>query len=179
MIARRRRFIVLLFGGMLSAGAACGAVAANNITCTASNATINFGPYPVLANTAVDGVGSFTVTCVSSGGAAGTILYTAALPPASTVRHLAPPSGTDRLSYALYVDSARTQIWGDGTSGTFTISGAVTVPRGGSVTDSAKTFYGRISPGGQDVSAVSPGPSPTTYSQALTITVTCSGNNAC
>ncbi|HSQ05622.1 MAG TPA: spore coat protein U domain-containing protein [Burkholderiales bacterium] len=152
---------------------------AASITCTASNTTINFGAYPVLSGTVLDGVGSFTVTCVNSFASTATVTYTAKLPASSTLRQLAPPSGTDRLSYALYVDSARTQAWGDGSGGTFTISGTVTVARNSSVTDTAKTFYGRISPGGQDVSAVSPGPSPTTYSQALTITVTCTGSGSC
>jgi spore coat protein U domain-containing protein, fimbrial subunit CupE1/2/3/6 len=174
---RRLSLIVLLLAGICVMSISQHAFA-QNITCTASNTTINFGPYPVLSGTVLDGVGSFTVTCVNGTASSATVTYTAKLP-GSTLPQLAPPSGTDRLSYALYVDSARTQIWGDGTGGTFTISGAMTIAANSTLTGTAINFYGRISPGGQDVSAVSPGPSPTTYSQTLTVTVTCTGSTAC
>ncbi len=145
--------------------------APEDTTCTASAPTINFGSFDVLGGATLAAAGSFSVTCVHNKNTAVTVTYTAKLDIAPT-RQLAPPSGTDRVSYQLYTDSARTQVWGDGSSGTFTITGTVTVPTTGSFTDSPKNFYGLITPGGQDVSAASPTP-PTTYSQTLTITVTC------
>ena len=146
-----------------------------DVTCTAANATIDFGSYDVLGGVPLDGTGSVTVTCVrTAGGPASVVVaYTAKLAPAAGPRRLAPPVGVDRLTYDLYVDSARTQLWGDGTGRTFPITGVVVVPRNSSVTDAPKTFYGRIAPGGQDVSAASPPPPPTVYSEGLVVTVSC------
>lgn len=158
---------------------ALAAAAPGSITCTASNTTVSFGAYDVLSAATVDGVGSFTVTCVNNNANNATISYTAKLPAASTARLLAPPSGADRLTYTLYVDASRTQEWGDGTGGTFTITGSMTVKKNTSATSGTHTYYARIAPGGQDVSAASPGPPPTTYSQTLTVTVTCTGSADC
>jgi spore coat protein U domain-containing protein, fimbrial subunit CupE1/2/3/6 len=146
--------------------------APEDVTCTASAPTINFGSFDILAGTVLDAAGSFTVTCTHNKNSTITVNYSAQLATTPT-RQMAPPAGTDRVTYQLYADSARTQQWGDGTGATFTINGTVTMNGSVSVTDTAKNFYGRITPGGQDVSAVSPGPAPTTYSQTLTITVSC------
>ena len=96
---------------------------AQDVTCTAGNTIINFGSYDVLGGSVLDGTGSITVTCVSSGGgpASRTIAYAARLMPLGSPRTLAHLTGTDRLNYNLYVDSARTQVWGDGTGGTFRV----------------------------------------------------------
>jgi spore coat protein U-like protein len=144
------------------------------LTCSAANVTLNYGAYNVLAGTALNGAGTITVTCTKTGGtAAGNVTYKAALTPL-TPRQLAPPSGTDRLSHQLYLDSARTaQPWGDGTGGTFAITSTYSVPQRSTTSDVPKNFYAVITPGGQDVSAASPGPPPTTYTQTFTVTVTC------
>ena len=150
------------------------------VTCTASNTTLDFGAYDVLAGTTLDAAGSFAVTCVNPDPGNVQVTYTAKLA-TSPSQQMAPPSGADRLSYVVYVDAARTQPWGDGTAGTFPITGSITVPGRSSVTDLALNYYGRITPGGQDVSAASPGPPPTTYTQTLAVTVTCmrQGNKPC
>ena len=142
------------------------------VTCTASNTLINFGSYDVLAGAPLDGAGSFSVTCSQSGNRALAVVYSAKLATAPP-RLLQPSIGADRLSYDVYVDAARTQRWGDGTGGTFVISGAISVPPHSSVTDAPKFYYGRISPAGQDVSAA---PS---YAQTLTVTVTCTPSPPC
>ena len=151
--------------------------ASEDTTCTASASTINFGSFDVLGGATLPGTGTLTVICVHNKNTTVTVTYTAKLDIAPA-RQLAPPSGTDRVSYQLYTDSARTQVWGDGSSGTFTITGTVTINGATSVTDPmVKNFYGLITPGGQDVSAASPTP-PTIYSQTLTITVTCTPTTA-
>lgn len=142
------------------------------VTCTASNTSINFGSYDVLAGAPLDGAGSFSVTCSQSGKGPHAVTYSAKLATAPP-RFLQPSIGTDRLTYDVYVDAARTLPWGDGTGGTFVISGAITVPGHSSVTDAPKFYYGRISPGGQDVAAT---PS---YAQTLTVTVTCQPSPPC
>jgi spore coat protein U-like protein len=143
-------------------------------TCSPSSTTINFGAYDVLSGAPLDSAGSFSVTCrLERGGNRSTrVSYTARLATAPA-RQLAPPAGSDRLTYNVYVDAARTQPWGDGTGGTFTIAGEVNLSGRSSVTDGPRNYYGRIAPGGQDVSAASPGPPPTAYGQTLTISVTC------
>ena len=145
------------------------------LTCSAANVTLNYGSYDVLAGTVLDAAGAITVTCTKVAGGGqnvnGNVTYTAALTPL-TPRQLAPPSGADRLSHQLYLDAARTaQPWGNGTGGTFVITRTFSVPRNSTTSDGPQNFYGRITPGGQDVSAASPGP--TTYAQTFTVTVTC------
>ncbi len=149
------------------------------ITCAASNITLNFGSYDVLSSTPANGAGSFQVTCTSVGLLVPqtTVTYRVALA-SSPARRLAPPAGADRLIYEVYTDASRTQPWGDGTGGTSVIQGSVTVPLSflfipGTVTDAPRNFYARITPGGQDVSAASPGPPPTIYQQTLPVTTTC------
>lgn len=152
------------------------AARAQSTTCTASNTTVDFGAYDVLSGTPVNGNGSFSVTCLrTSNGSTHTVTYSVALA-GSPARQLAPPAGADRLTYEAFVDASRTQPWGDGTAGTFVISGALDVPgaqKGGTATSGPIDYYVRITPGGQDVSAASPGPAPTLYQQTLTVTTTC------
>jgi spore coat protein U-like protein len=154
------------------------ALGQNNVTCTAANITLDFGSYDVLGGAVLDGAGSFTVTCVNSAGGSRTVVYSAALA-AAPARQMAPPSGADRLSYGVFVDASRIQPWGDGTLGTFTIGGTLTIPGKSSLTSAPHSYFARITPGGQDVSAASPGPPPTTYTQTLTVTVTCLPSPPC
>jgi spore coat protein U-like protein len=147
------------------------------LTCSAGNVTLNYGFYDVLAGTVLDAAGTITVTCTKvAGGGNNTnanVTYTVSLTPLPP-RQLAPPIGADRLSHQLYLDAARTaQPWGNATAGTFVIARTFFVPRNSTTADAPQNFYGRITPGGQDVSAASPGPPPTTYTQTFTVTVTC------
>lgn len=154
------------------------ALGQNNVTCTAANITLDFGSFDVLGGAVLDGAGSFTVTCVNSAGASRTVVYSAALATAPA-RQMAPPSGADRLSYGVFVDASRVQPWGDGTVGTFTIVGTLTIPGKSSLTSAPHNYFARITPGGQDVSAASPGPPPTIYTQTLTVTVSCTPSPPC
>ena len=172
------KYAICLLAISLALACRDAAAAAEDVTCTPSAPAIDFGAYDILSGSVVDGAGSFSVTCTHNKNTNETVVYTAKVATTPT-RQLAPPSGTDRVSYQLYVDSARTQAWGDGTGSTFTITGTVTMNGAVSVTDAAKNFYGRITPGGQDVSAASPGPAPTIYSQTLTVTVTCTPSPPC
>ena len=169
----RMRFALILAAFVLAAPLAA---RAQIMTCTASNTTVNFGAYDVVSGAPLDGVGSFTVTCVrTTNGSRRDVTYSVLLA-GSPARELAPPAGADRLTYNMYVDASRTQPWGDGTGGTFVISGTLSVPgaqQGGTATSAPHNYYGRVAPGGQDVSAASPGPPPTTYQQTLTVTTTC------
>lgn len=167
--------LLLAFLFALVAPAALGQ---NNVTCTAANITLDFGSFDVLGGAVLDGAGSFTVTCVNSAGGARTVVYSAALAMAPA-RQMAPPSGPDRLSYGVFVDASRLQPWGDGTVGTFTIGGTLTIPGKSSLTSAPHNYFARITPGGQDVSAASPGPPPTSYTQTLIVTVSCTPSPPC
>lgn len=152
--------------GLLAAGTSL--ADGEDCTCSPSSTLIHFGAYDVLAGTPLDGTGQFSVTCRldrERGRRETRVRYSARLA-TGIPRQLDALGSSERLSYDVYVDAARTQPWGDGTGGTFTIDGEVAVSRHGSVTDGPRHYYGRIAPGGQDVAAA-------IYGQLLTISVTC------
>ena len=66
--------------------------------------------------------------------------------------------GNEFLNYNLYIDSGRTQIWGDGTVNTFTLSDMVHKK-----TPWVPPVYGRIPPGQNVVIG--------TYNETLTVTI--------
>lgn len=147
-------------------------MAAQTVTCTPTNNQILFGTYNPLGTSVLDSTATFIITCVNAGNAT-TVSYTATLSN-QTLRQLAPTAGSDRINYDVYIDSTRATVWGDGTGGTGTLTGSITVPKKSSASTPPLTYYGRIT-AGQDVSATSGGSAPTSYSQTLTITVTCPG----
>jgi spore coat protein U-like protein len=127
--------LVLILAGARPALAAC------SISATA----VSFGAYDVFSPTALDAQGQVSVTCslILTGFTVGLDRGGA---PSFSPRQL--KQGAEPLNYNLYLDSARTIIWGDGTPGTqvFTQGGIILVP--------PQTFllpvYGRIPPS-QDV----------------------------
>ncbi len=134
---------------------------------TAANVTLNCGAYDVLAGTVLDVGGSIVVTCTKSGSFSnsnGNVSYSVALTPL-TPRTLTLSAAS--LSHQLYVDSARTQPWGNGTSSTYVITGTVSVNKDATVSDVAKNCYARVTPGGQDVGTG------TDTQRNFTVTVTC------
>jgi spore coat protein U-like protein len=102
-----------------------------------------FGAYDVLSTRSLDAAGSISYRCT---------------PPRPTVQLSTGSGGTFRarelrsggyaIRYNLYLDPARTLIWGDGSAGTGTV---VDEPNPGNVTRTIPV-YGRIPPG-QDAAA--------------------------
>ena len=132
------------------------AMAACNVSATA----VNFGSYDVFLTVPTDSTGAITVTCDEApppnvAAAIGQSPNSGSFNP----RKLRSGSGTDLLSYNLYIDSARVSIWGDGTAGTSTVVRKVTKNK-----PEILTIYGRIQES-QDVSAG-------LYSETLTATIT-------
>jgi spore coat protein U-like protein len=118
---------------------------------------LNFGTYDPTSGTTLTGSSTVNVYCTSG------TPYTAALNVGSgggsfTTRTIA--SGSDTLNYNLYRDAARTQIWGDGTGSTFTVTGT----GAGVLTANPISVYGAI-PTGQDKP-------PGSYTSTITVTVT-------
>jgi spore coat protein U-like protein len=114
-------------------------------SCTISVVSVAFGTYNVFTVPPADSAGSVTFRCNS---AAANISVTLSKGASSTFTPRTMTQVGEALGYNLYLDAARTSVWGDGTGGTSTYTDAnppnnqnVTVP-----------IYGRI-PAGQDVCA--------------------------
>ncbi len=141
---------------LAAAGAFCGTDAARGDSCTISAVGVTFGTYNVFSASPLDSTGSVTYTCtgikpsdritidLSRGGA-----------PTFNPRRMLKSAVT--LNYNVYMDAARTTIWGDATSGTSQYGPVKPNP-----TDTL-TIYGRI-PAGQDASAG-------TYSDTVVATI--------
>lgn len=129
-------------------------VAAN---CTISTTALDFGSIDTLSATAVLGTGGVEIACTNGsswtatadvGGGSGATFATRRM-----------TSGTDTLNYSLFTDSARTIVWGDGSSSTGVIAST------GTGAAQNITIYGRI-PGSQ--TGVPAGD----YSDTVAVTVT-------
>ena len=149
----------LLFAGRSDAATSTATTFNVQITiqaaCTISVNTLDFGNAGVLA-TNVDSTNTVTVTCTNTTpwavslnggtGSGGTV----------TLRRMT--SGGATVDYTIYRDSAHTQVWGDGTAGTFTVAGT------GSGSGQPQTGYGRV--------PAQPTPAAGTYTDTITATVT-------
>ena len=142
----KRSFTILLAatGGILAAAIAEAG------TCTLSTTSVSFGAYNVFTATPTDGTGQVNFQC-SPGGGGGPVqsvtihLSNGGAPSFDPRRML---RGGEILNYNLYLNAARTTIWGDGTGGTQVYA------QGGLPSNSNVNInvFGRI-PAGQDVSA--------------------------
>ena len=142
MTARRLAGVLLLAGvGWLGArGSAPGAT----ISCTISAVGVNFGAYDVFSASPDDSTGSVTYTCTSIK-PNDRILIDLSHGNAPTFSPRQMKKSAEILTYNLYLDAARTQIWGDNTGG----SSHVNIKPDPTATI---TIYGRI-PAGNDVTA--------------------------
>ncbi len=125
--------------------------------CTVNTSGINFGIYDPLGTSNLDSIGTITIRCT------GKVNVTVSIGPSPNTGGFNPRamkigSGTSLLNYNLYTTSARTQIWGDGTQGTATVSGLA--PRN---KDLPLSVYSRVPPG-QDVTVGS-------YSENVVVTI--------
>ena len=133
--------------------------------CTASTGSVAFGVYNPLSASPHDGVGNVRVSC---GGVLGLLVpYQVALDKGANSSAFSPrklAGGASRINYDLYADVSRTTLWGDGTGGTQTVDGSVSIVLlGGTAQD--HPVYGRI-PGSQ--TGVPPG----SYVDTVHVTVT-------
>jgi len=128
-----------------------------NSSCNVSATTLNFGTYDPTSATVLPGTSTVSVFCTSG------TAYAAALNVGSgggsfTTRTIA--NGGNTLNYNLFRDAARSQIWGDGSASTFTVSGTGS----GLLTANNLTVYGEI--------AIAQDKPPGTYTSTVTVTVT-------
>jgi len=130
---------------------------ASAAACSVNTVGVAFGRYE--PGTGTDGVGTLSLSCPPNAQAPQVSLGTGS---SGSYNPRSMVEGADRLEYNLFTDLARTTIWGDGTSGTSTVT-----MTGGTVNAGQRRFqrsvYGRI-PASQRVRAKS-------YSDTMVITV--------
>ena len=135
-------------------------------TCILSGGGVNFGVYDPIAVFPTDGAGTVTLQCnwVGPGGAEH-VDYVVTLSTGASGTYAARTlvSGANTLTYNLYIDPARTQVWGNGSTGTSVWSGSMNVSNGQPVQTVTATDYGRM-PAAQDAAAGN-------YSDTITVTV--------
>jgi spore coat protein U-like protein len=114
-----KMFGLILLGVSISAYATC-----PNCTCVLATTPVNFGEsYNPLTGNVDDTVGSVTATCTSLTAIVNASFSLALNTGANSMfnpRSL--ESGNNILNYNLYTDGSFTQVWGDGTNGTSTVS---------------------------------------------------------
>jgi spore coat protein U-like protein len=120
--------------------------------CTISTTPVSFGSYDVFSGTARDANGTVQINCTPRENIQVTL--SRGLSSVFTTRTLR--SGTNLLNYNLFRNAARTQIWGDGSSGTSVFSG-------NNIRNQTLTVYGRL-PAAQDAAVG-------TYSDNIVATV--------
>lgn len=107
--ARSRASLLVLAALCCSAGAA-------TADCSVSIGAMNFGSYDVFSPVPLDSVASITYSC--SAVVNPTLTLSSGNSGSFSPRSM--QQGTFALAYNLYLDAARTTVWGDGTSGTST-----------------------------------------------------------
>ncbi len=129
-------------------------------SCNVTANPIAFGAYNAVTKTQVTTTTSISASCSGLE----QVNYTISLSPGqsgvATARYLT--SGPNRLAYQVYLDAARTQIFGDGSGGTRTISGSAFVFFTTNL--GSATLYPVI-PAGQN-------PAPGSYGDTLTVQMT-------
>lgn len=159
------RVLGCLLPGLFLAGNALAAA-----DCNVSLSGLAFGTYDQFATIADDSTGSVTVTCTSIGNGGGVtrVNYSVAFSTGASGGYAQRfmTSGAPRLNYNLYVDAARSSIWGNGSAGTQLLTGSLMVGPGvGNGTRTAThTVYGRV-PAQQDAAVGS-------YTDAIVLTLT-------
>lgn len=128
--------------------AALGAPKCNSLSAT----SISFGTYDTFSTTPLDAAGTLTWRCPGVGAIQATLSRGASI----TFTDRTMVRGAEHLAYNVYLDAARSTVFGDGSGGT---SG--TVVNGGSQPQTL-SVYGRVF-AQQDVSAG-------TYTDTLTVT---------
>jgi spore coat protein U-like protein len=113
--------------------------------CTISATSVNFGSYNVFNGSDTDSTGTVTYRC---NGSAHNITIGLTQGASASFNQRQMQKGAEALTYNLFLDAARSTIWGDGTSGTSVYS----IGNPPNNTNVNLTVYGRVT-AGQDVSA--------------------------
>lgn len=159
-----------LAASMLAPAALCLALEAHaQVGCDLDVAPMSFGIYDTLSPLGSQVTGSVTVTCrLLDPNAAERIGYSIALGPGSGsyARRTMRAAGTsETLGYNIHLRSVSpATVWGDGTGGTVTANGSMTINKNSDRRPLALPLVGAIPP----LQSVAPG----VYTDTLTVTVT-------
>ena len=126
--------------------------------CSATATSMSFGEYDVFSTNPTDSRGSITVRC--NGPEKHEVFFTISMTTGNSGTY-SPRKMTrvgDAIEYNIFTNPAGTEVWGDGTDRSATVSGT-----GWKDAPRQFYFYGRI-PGGQDVAAGS-------YTDSVTVSV--------
>ena len=149
-----RRFRAALSAAFLLVPGIAGA-----LNCTVTLTPLAFGLYQPGQAVPLDAVANITVRCVAQPGT-----YEVTIGPGLSGDQLARTmlaGPGEVLNYNLYRDAAHTQVWGNGTPPTFTVTGSR--PRVGQPTVTVHPLYGRV--------FESQTPDPGNYADNLLVTV--------
>jgi spore coat protein U-like protein len=164
---RRHDFVCFLLLPIASAGVIT-SPSVEAATCTASSTGVYFGEYNPVQRSPNESSGALLISCSRSGLDALplTVSYGIDISRGSSSSFLPRTlkSGAYVLNYNLYRDLPRSDIWGDGTSGTSMVSGSMVLPANSGAASMSHTIYGRIS-SGQNVGVG-------TYVDTIVVTIT-------
>lgn len=130
MLRHNPGIATVLTGGIMAMLLLAPAMA--SAACTVAAGGLSFGSYDVFNGSHTDSTGSIDISCDTA------TPYTLTLSPGNgsyTQRTMV--NGSHVLNYNFYSDAARSQIWGDGSGGTVSVSG-------NAETNANHTVYGRI-----------------------------------
>lgn len=130
-------------------------------SCSATTSDVNFGAYDPNGPAPTDTSGTITVNCTGVLALFGSVEAAASPGSSGNTAQRTMRQGGDSLAYNLYVDSARTVVFGDGNSGTATL---VAPLNGLLIFNQSLPFYARL-PARQWTRAG-------TYSDNIVITIT-------
>lgn len=136
---RKRRLALCVLLLLAPFGAAQAAA-----TCSTSATSLSFGSYNPFSFTPLDSTGTVTVSC-SLGGLLSLLVsyqikFSAGGSGSYATRRMS--SGGNTINYNVYTSSGRTTIWGNGSSGTGTVSDGYLLGLGTTVRN--YTMYGRV-----------------------------------
>jgi spore coat protein U-like protein len=128
--------------------------AAATADCSVSTTGVAFGTYDPLSAAPTDSTGNVTIVCSYVSGTTTRLVYSVSLSPGGSGRYSQRRmrAGAPVLNYNLFIDGARSTVWGDGDGGSGVATGSATVGPGvgNGRREDARTIYGRI-PAQQDV----------------------------
>jgi spore coat protein U-like protein len=136
------------------------------IDCTVATSGVAFGAYDATLASPTDSVGNITVRCNHVGGGAQKTSYTVALSAGSSgdFARRTMRAGKSTLDYNLFSSATRTQVWGNGSSGSTLVGGSLLVNPGKfTINEIVHPIYGRIPP--------QQSPEPGSYSDTVLITL--------
>ena len=153
----RKRMMRLRVGGVFVLMSVLALPISAQGACSLTSTSVAFGTYDIFSPSPLDTLGQIIFRCANNDHNVSISLDKGG---ASTFNPRLMFNGSSTLNYNLYLDAARTMIWGDGTGGTRNFFIPNPQPNN---TDISVPIYGRV-PAGQGASVGN-------YNKTLTVTI--------